>query len=80
MQIAVLKWLNSKPGEGWRSTCDDDAFALGVVLGPPGASEHLHDVQRGQLTPGALLGVVHLGTLDDHSVGRQIHSPGQRSC
>lgn len=41
-------------------TGDDDALALGVVLGPPRPAKHLHDVQGAQLHPGALLRVVHL--------------------
>ena len=56
-------------------TCDDNAHALSVVLGPPSSAKHLHDVQWAQLLPVALGGVVHLGALDDDCVGGQVDPP-----
>lgn len=61
-------------------TSNDDTEALGVVLRASSAAEHLHDIQRAQLLPGALLGAVHLRALDDHHVRRQIHAPCQGGC
>ena len=57
---------------------DHDALALGVVLRPPGAPEHLHDVERAQLDPAALLRRVDLRALDDHGVRGQVDAPRQR--
>ena len=61
----------------WVLTGDDDAHALGVVLGAPSPAKHLHHVKGAQLLPVALGRVVHLGPLDDDGVSRQVHTPRQ---
>ena len=61
-----------------RRTCDDDALALGVVLGPPRPAKHLHDIEGAQLHPGALLRVVHLQPRGDRwqtAKERQVRGP-----
>mmetsp|Transcript_12800 Transcript_12800/g.34382 ORF Transcript_12800/g.34382 Transcript_12800/m.34382 type:complete len:338 (-) Transcript_12800:910-1923(-) len=49
-----------------------------VVLWPTCAAHHLHHVHRRELVPHALFWIVHLGALDDHGVGWQIHAPSER--
>mmetsp|Transcript_11887 Transcript_11887/g.50962 ORF Transcript_11887/g.50962 Transcript_11887/m.50962 type:complete len:427 (-) Transcript_11887:2664-3944(-) len=64
LQLAVLR--------------DDDALAEGVELRPAGAAHHLHHVLETQLVPPPFFGVIHLRSLDDHSVRGQVHAPRQR--
>lgn len=57
---------------------DYDALAAGVELRAPRAAEDLLHIQHAQVSKGALLGIIHLGTFDDDGVSGQIHSPRQR--
>lgn len=41
---------------------------------------HLQDVQSTQLGPAPFLRAVHLRPLDDDSVSREVHTPGQCGC
>lgn len=72
---------------------DEDALADRVVLWTTCAAHHLHYVQRAKLRPASLFRVIdlkqarewsfkdlqmYLSALDDHSVSRQVDTPGQR--
>jgi hypothetical protein len=57
---------------------EHDPLALGVVLRPAGAADHLHHVERRELGPLALLRVVDLRALDDDRVRGQVDAPRQR--
>ena len=51
-----------------------------VVLRPPGPPHHLEDVRDWVVDVALRLPVEILGSLDDHQVGGEIDSPGQRTC
>mmetsp|Transcript_17274 Transcript_17274/g.51907 ORF Transcript_17274/g.51907 Transcript_17274/m.51907 type:complete len:204 (-) Transcript_17274:1316-1927(-) len=56
----------------------DDALAALLKLRAARTSKDLLHVEHAQVGEGATLGVIHLCALDDHGVGRQVHTPGQR--
>ena len=55
----------------------DDSLPMCVVLWPASTAEALHDIQHAHIHETPLLWVVYLGSLDDYSVRRQIHTPCQ---
>lgn len=57
----------------WHKGC----LTHGIVLGSSCSTKHLLNIQYTQIPALHLGGVIDISSLDDHSIGRQIHTPSK---